>query len=441
MGPKSNEKNMNTLFDYKKDFILLSFLLLICCSTIFSRFLLNLLIVFSFFFILFISSKKNNWDYLKSDVAKYILIFFFYILLTNIFYHDINLKVFFKLIWILAIIFLILAIPDYILLLNKKSKIYFTVVFFILVLFVQFDTLYQFFNPNFEDILGFKSGDIRTYSLLGKNITLPIRLTGPFNGEQVVGFYLSTYGLLSIYLLKRILKISLKMFYGLIFFNFLIIILSGERSSIIIYLITILLFKILIPSAFYKKLLFITSVVLFTIISLLNIPTTKERFNDINVWLNLDNENVSLKENNIVHNFLKSPYGGLWSTSYYLWKKKPFVGIGLRNYSKLCPQIKNEVKIQNKWGYCSVHPHNYLIEILTETGIIGLLLFLTIIFKMLSIFIKSFRSNVDMILLVSFLVALLMPFKPSGAIFSSWYGSFFWFSIGLFLLLEKNKVK
>ena len=122
MGPKSNEKNMNTLFDYKKDFILLSFLLLICCSTIFSRFLLNLLIVFSFFFILFISSKKNNWDYLKSDVAKYILIFFFYILLTNIFYHDINLKVFFKLIWILAIIFLILAIPDYILLLKKNQK-------------------------------------------------------------------------------------------------------------------------------------------------------------------------------------------------------------------------------------------------------------------------------------------------------------------------------
>jgi len=41
-----------------------------------------------------------------------------------------------------------------------------------------------------------------------------------------------------------------------------------------------------------------------------------------------------------------------------------------------------------------------------------------------------------MIMLISFITALLFPLKPSGAIFSSWYGSFFWFSLGIFLIIE-----
>jgi len=422
--------------EFKNDHFLFLFLILIPISTIFSRFFLNSLIIIPFFFILYYSIKKKSWTYFNSKISKYIFIFFFYILLTNIFFQNINLSALFKIFWILAIIFIIFFFSKEIVILKETFINKLVFILFLLILFVQLDSLFQFLNPTFEDIFGYKAQAIRNYIIFGNQISLPLRLTGPFGDEQVVGFFLSSYGLLSIYLLKRIFKISNRLFFVLLIFNFFIIIISGERSSIIIYLITILISEILKPKKIYKKIIIILPFLAFFLVILFNLPTTKERFNDINVWLNLDQTNQKLKDKSILNNIINSPWGGLWYSSYEIWKEKPIIGIGLRNYSKQCKIIKDKIEIKTRYEFCSTHPHNYFIEILLETGLIGLLIFFCIIYKIYYIFLTNFRNNIDMIMLISFITALLFPLKPSGAIFSSWYGSFFWFSLGIFLIIE-----
>jgi O-antigen ligase len=91
---------------------------------------------------------------------------------------------------------------------------------------------------------------------------------------------------------------------------------------------------------------------------------------------------------------------------------------------------------------CSTHPHNYILELLVETGLIGFLFFFSLIFKIYYIFFKKFRQNSCAIVCISLFTGFIFPFKPTGAIFSSWFGFFFWIQISFFLMAinsGKNK--
>ena len=66
-------------------------------------------------------------------------------------------------------------------------------------IFIYFDLIYQFLNPNFKDFFGFQVETLRTYEIFGNERYLPIRLSGPFNKELVPGFYLSTFGSIVIF--------------------------------------------------------------------------------------------------------------------------------------------------------------------------------------------------------------------------------------------------
>jgi len=207
-------------------------------------------------------------------------------------------------------------------------------------------------------------------------------------------------------------------------------------------------------------------------------PTTQERLKDIDLWLLNKNS-----QNNIYENFLRTPWGNHYEISLELIKSSPYFGVGLRNFSKSCVNfeknnreltslrsmqveyktMKNRDGIskeiikefldkitakEKETGYygvdskCSTHPHNYILELLVETGLFGLLLFLSIVFKIYYIFFRRFRQNSCAIICISLLTGFLFPIKPTGAIFSSWFGFIFWIQISFFLIainLEKNK--
>jgi len=462
------------MFNYKKknknlEYFIVSVFVLIPLSIIFSRFLANAIIIGFFLFLIFISFKNKDWCFLKTEITPNLFLFLFYLLFSFLFIHQIESKIFLKLIWLFAAVIFALGLSYYAFILNKKFVKTLILFLFFLTVFVIFDTIYQFFNPNFKDIFGFLADTQRTYLVLGNKISLPLRLTGPFGDEQVVGFYLATFGYLSIFLLKSLYQLSDKKYYTFLFINFSTVILSGERSSMITFFVIFIIQQILEKKKIKQKFFIILILTIVFSVSVFLNPTTRERLNDIPNWLLKKESN----KNDLYANFLKTPWGNHFEISLDLIKKYPFFGIGIRNFEKFCRDLEKKnidrsllfneyenleniadmntneytlkkekiLQLQKTTGYsktviskCSTHPHNYILELLVETGLFGFLLFLSLIIKIFFIFINGYRHNKHVIMFIALFAGFLFPLKPSGAIFSSWFGSFFWLLLAMFLI-------
>ena len=259
----------------------------------------------------------------------------------------------------------------------------------------------------------------------------PYRLSGPFGKELIVGTYIAFLSapLISFFIFNIKKKEKLKSFIFLIFiiFTLIAVILSGERMSLLFYLANILLILFLASN---KKIFVLNLSILIGILVLMyNFnPNAKNRFN--NFYFD-------------VSNFKDSNHARVFSAAYNIWEKNKIFGVGLKNYRILCDDEKID-KITNKNSLCSTHPHNIYIEILTETGLLGLFLFL---FFMIAIFIhiKKNYNNVENSLKPIFFGSLsvilfyLWPIKSSGSFFSTFTATFFWFNLGMiFLITKKN---
>ena len=88
---------------------------------------------------------------------------------------------------------------------------------------------------------------------------------------------------------------------------------------------------------------------------------------------------------------------------------------------------------------CSTHPHNLHLELLSEIGIIGYLIFLTLIFIVFFEAIKliinknKILMKVYMFFLLPFIlcITLLFPIKSTGRLSSTFFGGLFWFNFAI----------
>jgi O-antigen ligase len=84
------------------------------------------------------------------------------------------------------------------------------------------------------------------------------------------------------------------------------------------------------------------------------------------------------------------------------------------------------------------------LEILSETGTIGFILILLFFFSFLKNFIIKSKNNNNLTIAIGALIlAVIFPLKPTGAFFSSWYGSILWYLLGYYYFslkcLDKQK--
>ena len=109
------------------------------------------------------------------------------------------------------------------------------------------------------------------------------------------------------------------------------------------------------------------------IISLIN-PTAKERVFDQTLQeMNLLNSKN--KKDDQIYIFTKQ-HNTYYLTAYRMFLDNKFFGVGVKNYRNNC---NNEKYAAGKFP-CSTHPHNTYIQILAETGIIGFLFLIFILF-------------------------------------------------------------
>ena len=176
-------------------------------------------------------------------------------------------------------------------------------------------------------------------------------------------------------------------------------------------------------------------------------PHIKHRFyswpKDLFFSSNLENENLLKKT-------INTPWGILYLSGYEIFVKNTFFGKGFKSFRNVCSE--NDIDEINKkynlnlikesQSFCSNHPHNIYIELLAEVGIVGLILFLIMIYYLIMpSFIKNYSKieRKDMTWIVFFIFLLIItPFKPTGSVSASVYGTSMWFFIGFYLYFVRK---
>jgi len=143
-----------------------------------------------------------------------------------------------------------------------------------------------------------------------------------------------------------------------------------------------------------------------------------------------------------VDDFWSDRYGIIIVKAFDVWKEAPLTGVGLKNFRLTCetPNFDHKGPVET---WCFTHPHNPYMELLSETGVLGLLLFLLVIGLVLrdqSLGWK--RARPDFALNVgaaATLILFLWPILISKSIFSNWNGMLLWLIIGLSLAIASPR--
>jgi O-antigen ligase len=415
--------------DFKKNFdIVYLLILLIPILAVFSILLLEIaLIVISFLFIFICVNEKKNFEYFNNFIFKFFLIFYLY-LLTNYIIQSEQINT-------LSIIFYfrysLYIIAIYFYFENKKNLfLNFLKVIFFLVLFLGIDTIFQ---------------SIFKYNLIGFKIITSYRASSFFGDELILGsFILRLLPFIFIICLfeKKIFNDKINSFF--ITFCFLIIFLSGERTSMILSgLLFVLYFFIFKKEKIFKYLKIYFSVFLI-IISLILLFSKNYQFRYITQPLSDLSENYKVTQD-LLHNYEKKPriiyfsglHHNLMITSLRIFKNNKIFGSGPRSYRDVCGDYKINV------FSCDNHPHNFYIQLAAETGIIGLsfliLLYLIILnrFYNLSKAEKTQVVNIKLCILGFYIIALF-PIMPSGNFFNNWLSILIYLPAATYLYLDKK---
>ena len=118
----------------------------------------------------------------------------------------------------------------------------------------------------------------------------------------------------------------------------------------------------------------------------------------------------------LTNTYVKEFYSG-----YMAWKENILLGGGINSFYLNCSKTI---------PWCASHPHNYYIEILSELGLIGLLIIILIVFKLTKIFFKNkpnLSLNFENNIILPFALLLIIeffPLKTSGSFFTTWNTTF-----------------
>jgi O-antigen ligase len=407
-------------------------LLLIPLAYIFSAASINVIILLIVINLIVSSFIYKNYSIFNNNLFKIILIFWIYILAQSFFFEHANvLKSFFFL------RFLILPFGIYYLLNNNSDKIYLIKYFYLfIVFFVAGDVFLQFSTG--KDLLGYRADFINGFEgfpFEKWDTHLLQRFSGPFGYDKKAGSFLLFFGVIGYFLNNNIIKNKNYFFLFLFFVPLTIsIAITGDRTPIIILFLMIVLLII-----FEKKLrlknLFVLFIFLLTFSGILFFSKgIKYRFvGNILEYSIVKNSTVNTSKNETTVNervkklSLDNPWAAHYLTAYEIFKDSPVFGKGIRSFRYECLKYP---EIQSSYAHlrCSTHPHNLLIEMLIEIGIVGLLLFIFILYKFFTL--KRFFYSNSVILYL--FIATIMPIKPTGAFFSTWFGSILWLLMGFY---------
>ena len=273
--------------------------------------------------------------------------------------------------------------------------------------------------------------------IFGKNFFLyPTnfnKITGLFFEEKKLGRYIISLSpiLVGLYLFFSNRKLQQKIYICFIFLNivFLISLFTSERVSMFYSAFTILILSIF-GSKFDKKFLisFFLPIILLGLVYQLNFYQFKDQ---------VKNTYKQITNNKTEFSYPSTQHRAFINTSVELFKKNPIIGVGPNNYRNSCGEVRIK-EITN----CSTHPHNILFQLLSETGILGVIIYiyfiLIIIFKIAGFIFNRNLKDISIFFLLP-VIYFLNPFFPSGNFFNNWFMAVGTFGIPFYLYMNDKK--
>ena len=404
---------INTASFKLKNLLLISLPLLL----IFFRGVADITVLIIGLIFLYHSYNFNNWGWLKQKWFIFSLIFWLYLLLIN---SPLSTNSSESFLYSLAFIrwpLFAMALSMWLFYDHTSRKIFLIALLFTLS-FVIIDVWWQY---------------IFKYDLFGNPGLAKInRLTGPFRDNPVAGIFIARYLFLILYLgyfIKYIQAPTKNTFFIFIIFllGVLSIYITGERMALIIFIAGSFLISIGLFLQ-YKNIRKYIILSLFVIISLLVLA--QQAFPKLHDRMIID---LFYK----LSNFSSSDYMLVFKSAYAVWEENLILGTGFHQYRDACIGL-------GYWGSgggVCFHPHNISLELLSETGVIGFLLYFIIIGSIgYSCLIPLFQKKDWLLLSLSFTLLFISFFPLIGgmSLFNNWIGSTIWLLVGWALVTSKN---
>jgi len=260
------------------------------------------------------------------------------------------------------------------------------------------------------------------------SIVIPGRISGIFGDELIIGSYLARilpiFIAINFFLLNKNLS-SLVVFVIV----FPVILGSGERTAMILFFILVFLtfiYLLYVQKNNIKIFFYISfSIIIFSFLFWQYVSTTHTKNRVLSI---ASIENIKLSYNN---------YKPTYESAYKVFNNNKIFGVGPRNFRNVCNDKENFVK-----NGCTTHPHNIVLQLLSETGLVGISFYFLIIFSLIVKFVKTPNSN-NLIITQKYLFILIMvnlfPFVPSGNFFNNFMNLLYYIPIGLSLGLFEKK--
>ena len=377
--------------------------------------LINILIISLSFFILCFFLK--SYQFLKKKEFILLIALYFYLIFNSFIALDFYVG-FERNFGFLRFILLFLFINYFFFKFEKSDKLF--GVWLIIILFISIDIFIEvIFGRN---LVGFGNEFYKN------------RIVSFFYDEPVAGSFMYGFSFIIIgYLFNKYSgdnKIKLIIF--LLPLLFLIsVLITGERAITIRFFVGFMAFFIF--SDLLNKRTKIFSI-LFFIIAIL-IVFSQSQYLKMRYVTQLTKQFTREDKRELF--FEKNIYFSLYKSGINVFKNYPFFGVGNKNYRVETCSPKKDPKT---YYLCITHPHQVYIEFLSEHGLFGSIILLSIlfylVFSILGTIIRS-RNYIQTGCFI-YVLTIFIPFLPSGSFFGDFNSTIFWINFSIMYACNKQ---
>lgn len=408
-----------------KDKLFLFFLILLPVSLISGPAIFNSFSAIISILFLFICYDKKLFKKIFETKIIFFLIFYLYLLLSSTL-SDNPTSSFHSSLFYIRFLFISLSMYFFLKFFEQYIN-YFLYILITIFILITIDTIYFLFTEQ---------------SIFSNYHTSKVRFRS-FLFDYILGSYVVRIVPIIICLFLILFTNKNKYFEIFIFFiltfSFLILFTSGERSAFVhmSLFVILLLLGIKFSKRFY--LFFLSSFCITNILLFFFKPNIIERvyyftLSQIGIY-DRNSESFNFTFNNL--NIFSQAHENLILVGFHMFKDNIIFGSGPRMFRNLCNDYLYIVK-----DGCSTHPHNFYIQLLSETGIIGIsflvvsfvYISLCIINKILQKFFNFYKfviSDQYYIILIG-IFSYIFPLNTHGNFFNGWISILLYIYIGFF---------